>query len=220
MKIKFCGITNLEDARDAISLNIDYLGFVVDFPKSPRSVSIEKFINIVQNIKEEKKRFKIVAVVVNMPEKKIDMLLTSGLVGILQFHGDETPEFCDKYKKQIEVWKAFKLTGDLKKSLSEIEKFRGKIDKFLIDASSAEDKISAKRKQYNFQDFELFKILQKKKYQLILAGGLNPENVQEYVKKLNPAIIDAASGIEKYPGKKSKAKMKKFILSLRGGERA
>lgn len=209
MKIKFCGITNIKDARDIIDFGVDYLGFIVGFPKSPRSIFLEKFINIVQNIKKEKKDFKIVAVVVNLPAKKIDELLKIGLVDILQFHGNETPEFCAEYKKQIEVWKAFKPTGDLEKSLSEIEKFKGKIDKFLIDASNAEDK--EKNKNKNFQDFELFKILQQKKYQLILAGGLNSENIQEYVEKLNPAIIDVVSGIEEYSGKKSKRKMKKFL---------
>ena len=214
MKIKFCGITNLEDALDAIKLTVDYLGFVVNFPKSPRSVSIEKFINIVQNIKKEKKNFKIVAVIVNMPAKKIDKLLAGGLADVLQFHGDETPEFCAEYKKQIEVWKAFKPAGDLEKSYNMIKKFRGKADKFLIDASSAEDKIIEKSQCCNFQDFELFRFLQQKKYPLILAGGLNPENVQEYVKKLNLAIIDIASGIEEYPGKKNKVKMKKFVGSI------
>ena len=171
MKIKFCGITNLEDARDAINLSVDYLGFVIDFSKSQRSISIEKFINIVQNIEKNKKRFKIVVVVVNMTEKKIDKLLKSGLVDVLQFHGNETLEFCAKYKKQIKVWKAFKPSGNLKKSLYEIKKFKGKIDKFLIDASSADDK--EKNKNKNFKDFELFKILQKKKYPLILAGGVD-----------------------------------------------
>ncbi|MEA2065038.1 MAG: phosphoribosylanthranilate isomerase [Patescibacteria group bacterium] len=212
MKIKFCGITNLEDARDAIELGVDYIGFVIDFSKSPRAISLEKFINIVQNIKKKDNNFKIVAVTVNMPVKKIDRLLKIGLVDVLQFHGDETPEFCAEYKKQIEVWKAFKPAGGFEKSYNEIEKFKGCIDKFLIDASSSEDK--GKKKNKSFQDFELFKKLQQKKYPLILAGGLSLENVKDYVKKLNPAIIDAASGIEKYSGKKDKVKMEKLLRNI------
>ena len=80
MKVKFCGITNLEDAKEAIKQGVDYLGFVIDFPKSPRSISTEEFLDIAGRIKQEHDNSsetvpKIVAVTVNMLEEKLEETL-------------------------------------------------------------------------------------------------------------------------------------------------
>ncbi len=215
MKIKFCGITNLKDAKNAIALGVDYLGFIIDFPKSPRSLAMDKFIKLAKQIRKskppEKKFLKIVAVTVNMPEDKLNELLNTNLIDILQFHGNETPEFCGRFKNRAKVWRSFKINPDdnLEKTLSNLEKFKGKIDRFLIDPASADDKAKGAAKKFN--NFSLFKIFEQAGYPLVLAGGINPDNVKLYMEKLNPEIIDVASGIEERPGEKSLEKMKEFF---------
>lgn len=209
----------MEDAKEVIKQGVDYLGFVIDFPKSPRSVSAEDFLNIAGRIKQECGNLpetipKIVAVTVNMSEEKLEELLKAGVVDVFQFHGNESPELCEKYKDKIEVWKAFKPELHNKQEfLQEIEKYKDKVHRFLIDASSAADKGEGQNEK--FQNFELFELLRSKNYPLILAGGLDPENVRDYVEKLKPDTIDTASGIEEFPGKKSKKKMKEFISNIK-----
>ncbi|MFA6171649.1 MAG: phosphoribosylanthranilate isomerase [Patescibacteria group bacterium] len=218
MKVKFCGITNLEDAKNAIARGAGYLGFIVDFPKSPRSVSIGKFLKLAEEIKTLKsvsKNFpKIVAVTVNMEESKLLKLASSGLVDVLQFHGDEAPEFCSRFKKNIEVWKSFKIKGEEneKDKKTELEKYLGKIDKFLLDASSAEDKAGGKK--IKFENYKIFTRLRKLGWPLILAGGISPLNIDSYINKLKPEIIDVSQGVEDYPGKKSNDKMKLLMKNI------
>lgn len=204
MKIKFCGFTNLVDTQNAVEAGVDYLGFVIDFPKSPRSITMENFFKILKKIK--KNNSKIVAVVVDLDEEKINKIVSSKLVDIIQFHGDEDLEVCKKFKRKIEIWKAFKPEKDPADFCKILKSYKGFIDYFLIDASSVADIEKGKKKR--FAQFDLFNQLQKEKYPLILAGGINPSNVQEFIKKLNPEIIDVASGVEEIPGKKDTEKMK------------
>jgi len=218
MKIKFCGITNIEDAKNAIALGVDYLGFIIDFPKSPRSVAMDEFIKLAKQIKKlkllEKKIPRIVAVTVNMPEDKLNELLNTNLIDILQFHGNETPEFCERFKRRIEVWKSFKIkkTENRKQKTEILNNFKRELDRFLLDAASADDKAKGAVKKFN--NFSLFKNFEQAGYPLVLAGGINPDNVKLYIEKLNPEIIDVASGIEEYPGKKSREKMTQLIKKI------
>ncbi|MFA6106538.1 MAG: phosphoribosylanthranilate isomerase [Patescibacteria group bacterium] len=233
MKIKFCGITNIEDAKNAINLGADYLGFIIDFPQSPRSITLEQFMALsakVQNCdsgilseanqipnsqpRRQAGKFqipKIVAVTVDMAENKLNKFLDSNLIDILQFHGNETPELCGRFKNRAEVWRLFKISPDdnLEKTISDLKRFKGKIDRFLIDSASADDKAKGAAKK--FDNFSLFKNFEQAGYPLVLAGGINPDNVKLYIEKLNPEIIDVASGIEDRPGKKSLKKMKELI---------
>ena len=210
MKVKFCGITNSEDAKQAIELGVDYLGFIVDFPKSPRSISIDKFLELAESIKKDfKDKVKIVAVTVSMSEEKLEKLAESGLVDVIQFHGNEAPEICGKFKNRVEVWKNISITN----YKLQITNYKNIVDKFLMDATSIKEKLEGK---YNkFEDFDEFKRLRDEGYKLILAGGLNPENIEDYILKLDPEIVDVASGIEEYPGKKSFVKMEKFVLKTK-----
>lgn len=157
----------------------------------------------------------IVAVTVDMAEDKLRELLAENLIDVLQFHGHETPEFCDQFRNKVEVWRSFKIqtTDDRRQTIEILEKFKGKIDRSLLDAASAEDKANNRNNQ--FKDFKLFKDLQARGYPLVLAGGINPDNVELYINKLNPEIIDVASGIEERPGKKSPEKMKKFMEKIK-----
>lgn len=218
MKVKFCGITNYEDAKNAIDLGVEYLGFIVDFPKSPRNLSIEKFIVLAVEIKDKFPETKIVAVTVDMNEENIRKLIDSRMVDVLQFHGSESPEYCKRYKDEIEIWKSFMpvrtdIEDNRNQDKDSIRLYKGSVDRFNIDASSAKDK--GKGIYREFSSFDHFRKLQKEGYDLILAGGLNPNNIKDFIVKLNPDFIDVASGIEEAPGKKSLNKMKKFMNHIK-----
>ena len=198
----------MEDAKRAIELGVDYLGFIIDYPKSPRSLSLSEFKKLARAIKKESDLIKLVGVVVDMDAKKLNSLISDGLMDVIQFHGKESPEFCKEFKSKIEVWKNIKITDSRK----QIADYNDSVDRFLMDATSIQDKLDGK---YNrFENFEDFKELKEQGYPLILAGGLNPDNIKYYIDKLNPEIVDVASGIEIRPGKKDFEKMTEFIDNI------
>src|SRR5665213_1963706 len=107
VKIKFCGMSAKDSLSCAIGLGVDYLGFVIDYPKSPRSISLKQFLKTAEWLKKNKKgKYKIVAITVNMPIGNIQVIIKSGFADIIQLHGNETIEMI-KNIKGIEVWKAW-----------------------------------------------------------------------------------------------------------------
>ena len=94
-RIKICGITRPEDALTAVACGADAIGLVF-YGKSPRAVTIERATDIVAVVPPF---VSIVALFVNAPEREINHVLASVAVDILQFHGDESPEFCAGFKR-------------------------------------------------------------------------------------------------------------------------
>jgi len=191
----------------AIDLGVDYLGFVVDYPKSPRSISIGQFLKTAEWLKSNKKgKYKIVAVTVDMPVKKIQQIIESDFVDVIQLHGNESVELIKKIKG-IEVWKAWnnKSKGDV----LEMSKY---VDRILLDSGNANEK--ALNISGEFDGFILYNKLKAKRAGLILSGGIDAKNVSRYLDELKPEIIDISRGIETLPGKKSKKKMKDFIETV------
>lgn len=206
-KIKFCGMRSKESLAYVISLGVDYLGFVVDYEKSPRNLTLDKFIELAKWLKENKKRnYKIVAVTVDMPLSKIDKLIDSRVVDVIQLHGNEGIDVINKIKG-IEIWKAWN-----KKSTGNILEAAKHVDKILLDSGDATAK--AKGSSGEFDAFDIYNKLKKEKKSVVISGGIDKDNVQFYLNKLKPEIIDVSRGIETAPGKKSKEKMKQFMKIL------
>ena len=200
--IKICGITNVEDALKATGLGADALGFVF-YEKSPRKISKEKAREIISSLPKEVVK---VGLFVDELEERVEEVLSCCHFDILQFHGDETPDYCKKFTTK--VIKAFKIKD--RQSLIDIPKYE--VDYYLLDAYS-EELPGGTGKTFNR---ELAKEAKKFGRPIILSGGLNPENIIGALKRVSPFGVDVASGVESLPGKKDHKKLKEFISKARG----
>jgi phosphoribosylanthranilate isomerase len=200
--IKICGIKTLSEARAAVEAGADFLGFNF-FPKSVRFIEIQNFIRIASVMKKENPSIKLVGVFVNSSPDEIRSLLEIRALDLAQMHGDESPEFCASFGN-----KAFKAYRGVPEIVARAY-IRNEAPALLVDAGvkgayggtgiTADWPAAAKLA---------------KQYPLLLAGGLNPENVAEAVKQVNPWGVDVASGVESSPGKKDTGKMRSFIQAV------
>jgi phosphoribosylanthranilate isomerase len=198
VKVKICGITNLEDARFAVSAGCDALGFVF-YKKSPRYIKPEKASKI---IKELPKDVKKIGVFVNAKEKTIRYIANLCGLDMLQFHGDQTPQFCQRFSN-YKVIKVFRIKNkiDFKKVLEY------KTPAYLFDTFVPE-KIGGTGKKFNWN---LLRKPDKIKRPVFLSGGLNSRNAKEAIKIVRPDWVDVSSSLELRPGKKDYKKIVEFI---------
>jgi phosphoribosylanthranilate isomerase len=205
VKIKICGITNVEDALAASEAGADALGFNF-YKKSPRYIEPQKAGEIVRQLPP----FVVpVALFVNEREEKIrDIQFTTG-IKVLQFQGDEGPEFCERFSTR--VIKVFQVKD--KESLKQMAHYR--VNAYLLD-SYKEGMRGGTGVAFDWHLAVVAKTLGR----IILAGGLTPENVADAVKLVQPYAVDVASGVEKEKGIKDHGKIKKFISEVRKAARA
>lgn len=200
-KVKICGITNPADAQVAVEAGADAIGFIF-YEKSPRFVALRQAAEISRQIQPYIMR---VGVFVN---PQADMVLRAiGECGLtmLQFHGDESPEFCTQFG--LMNMKAFRVHGP--ETLEQIPKY--KTDAYLLDAYSSTT-LGGTGEKFNW---DLAIEAQKFGKPIFLAGGLTPANVADAIHKVHPFGVDVSSGVESAPGKKDHAKVKAFITAAR-----
>jgi phosphoribosylanthranilate isomerase len=200
-RVKICGITNLADAQSAVEAGADALGFNF-YDKSPRFVTIQRAAEITKQIPPFVMR---VGVFVNAQEEFVLRAIAEAGLTMLQFHGDELPEFCAQFG--LMSMKAFRMRDE--KSLAELPQFQ--TDAYLLDAFSPEARGGTGEK-FNW---DLAVEAQRFGKPIFLAGGLTPENVADAVRKVIPFGVDVASGVESSPGKKDPAKVKAFIAAAK-----
>ncbi len=197
MIIKVCGIKEPEQAKKISELGATHIG-VIYFEKSPRHIEIEDIREIKKNVKNTK----LVAVVVNPVEEKVKRLLE--IADIIQFHGDENIEFLRQFPKE-RVWKAFRIKDYY--DIDKIKPFAEEGISVLIDAFH-KDAYGGTGKQINPK---LAKKIINRYGNIILSGGLSPDNVETLIKDLKPIGVDASSKLEIKPGLKDIQKVKSFI---------
>jgi phosphoribosylanthranilate isomerase len=203
-RVKICGITNLADAQAAIEAGVDALGFVF-YEKSPRRMTIPAAAEISKKLPPFILR---VGVFVNAPEELITRAIGECGLSLLQFHGDEPPEFCTRFG--LMSMKAFRIRDA--ESLKELLKYP--TEAWLLDACSAEN-LGGTGEKFNW---DLAVKAQKFGKPIFLAGGLTPENVAAAVRKVQPFGVDVSSGVESSPGKKDHARVRAFIAHVRQAE--
>jgi phosphoribosylanthranilate isomerase len=201
VRIKICGITNLEDALLAAGLGADALGFIF-YPKSPRKVDPEVARAIVAQLPPF-----VAAVGVFVDEAAAVVQELAGQVGLdwVQLHGQESPEFCRSLGRK--VIKGFRIRDE--KSLLELEPYRNAVQAFLLD--------TYKKGQVGGtgEVFDWHLAREAKNFgRIILAGGLSPGNVAQAIVTARPDAVDAASGTEAAPGKKDPAKLRAFFKAV------
>ena len=200
-RVKICGITNLPDAQAAVAAGADVLGLNF-YERSPRHVSIKNAAEIAKQLPPFVMR---AGVFVNPSKKLVLRAIGDCGLSLLQFHGDERPEFCAQFG--LISMKAFCIRDA--KSLKQLPEFQ--TDAWLLDAFSPEARGGTGEK-FNW---DLAVEAQKFGNPIFLAGGLTPENVVEAVRKVKPFGVDVSSGVESSPGKKDHAKVSAFIAAVR-----
>ena len=169
---------------------------------SPRHVSIKTAAEISKQLPPFVMR---AGVFVNPEEALVTRAIAECGLGLLQFHGDEPPEFCTQFG--LMSMKAFRIRDAA--SLKEIPNYP--TDAYLLDAYSAKERGGTGEK-FNW---DLALAAQKFGKPVFLAGGLTPENVADAVRKVRPFGVDVSSGVERSPGKKDHAKIRAFIDAVR-----
>lgn len=201
VKVKICGITNQADALGAVEAGADALGFVFYEP-SPRHVTTATAANIIRQLPPFLVK---VGVFVDAPEDLVLRAIGECGLNLLQFHGNEPPEYCQQFG--LMSMKAFRLRDSA--SLQELAGYS--TDAWLLDTYAA-DKPGGTGETFNW---ELALEARNWGRPIFLAGGLTPENVAEAVRRVRPYAVDVSTGVEVAPGKKDVAKMKAFIASAK-----
>jgi len=199
--VKICGITNVEDALVAVEAGADALGFIF-YEQSPRFVTTETAASIAQEISRPVAR---VGVFVNAPVETVLEAMSRCHLSLLQFHGDETPEFCLQFG--LMSMKAFRVRDE--SVLAELKRFP--TDAWLLDAYSPAG-LGGTGETFNWDLAIRAKQLGRP---IFLAGGLTVENVAEAVARVRPFGVDVSSGVEASPGRKDHAKVRAFIKAAR-----
>ena len=201
VRVKICGITSTADAITAVEAGADALGFVF-YEKSPRYVTSAQAAAIIRHLPPFISR---VGLFVDMPLDQIQRVLLETGIDTLQFHGEESPEFCRQFHHA--TLKAIRVRGA--ESLREIPSFP--VTGILLDSFVA-GHLGGTGVQFKWELALEAKRLGKP---LILAGGLNVGNVEQAVRTVNPYGVDVSSGVESAPGKKDVAKVRDFIAIAR-----
>jgi phosphoribosylanthranilate isomerase len=201
VKVKICGITNPADAQVAIAAGADLLGFIFS-ETSPRHVTVETAAGIGRNLPPHTVR---TGVFVNASEALVTRAIAECGLNLLQFHGDEPPEFCMRFG--VMSMKAFRVhDAESLKALPNYQTDAWLLDAFLPNAHGG----TGERFNWN-----LAIEAQKFGKPIFLAGGLTPENVAEAVRTVQPFGVDVSSGVEYSPGKKNHEKIRDFIANVR-----
>ncbi len=203
-KVKICGITNLQDALFCAQAGADMLGFIF-YQDSPRYIRPERAAELIKALPTS---VKSVGVFVNEEQKHVEEIIETTNIQVVQLSGDESPDECEGYHG-VDVWKAFRFRRQEETAI---------LRQFSVSAVMLD---GAKDGEYggsgNLPDFSVA-LEMKHFHPVILAGGLQPVNIIDAIKRVAPFAVDVNSGVELVPGKKDHAKVKLLfdvISSLR-----
>ena len=197
--VKLCGITNLQDALFCASSGVDFLGFIF-YKKSPRYIEPSNARMIIGNLPPN---VTPVGIFVNEARKAIEEIIRTTGIRVVQLSGNERPDECERYP--VDVWKSFRIrreeeipaARDYHVAACMLEGATG--DRYGGSGEVPDLSIAVKLKQF---------------HPLILAGGLNPQNVTAAIQCTAPYAIDVNSGVELAAGKKDHAKVRLLFEKL------
>ena len=201
VRVKICGITSPEQALMAQQAGADALGLVV-YSKSSRYVDIQRAAEIRAVIGPETLA---VVLLVNADEATVRQVIAQVQPDLIQFHGDESPEFCQQF--DVPFIRAIRMREGLDID-AEVAAYRADAG-FLFDAWS-DDQYGGTGHQFDWS-----RLPGSRDYPLILAGGLTPDNVASSVSLVNPDMVDVSGGVESSPGVKDQHKVTDFIRNAK-----
>ena len=200
MKVKICGITNIDDALYAAELGADALGFIF-VKSSPRFVTPKAARKIIQELPP----FIVpVGVFVDVPKEEIVEMIEQTGIKFVQLHGNETPEQLAGFP--VSVYKSFRVDSSFNPEI--LSRYKGSA--YLLDTKISGE-LGGTGKTFNWE----IAVKAKKYGRIILAGGLTPENIIDAVRIAQPYAVDVNSGVEERPGKKDQIKLKSLFDRLK-----
>jgi phosphoribosylanthranilate isomerase len=210
-KVKICGLSEIEHAMIAAETGANFLGMV--FASSPRQITPEKAINIVDAIRELESRPVMVGVFVNETVQEVNRIAEQCQLDWVQLSGDETWQYCRDI--DFPIIKVIHVTQDktTEDIISEMEaKYHVglKYDPIILLDSKVKDLYGGSGNTFNWQVAEAVSEI----FPVIVAGGLTPENVGQCISKVRPWGVDTSSGVE-IDHMKSPEKIRAFIQSVR-----
>jgi phosphoribosylanthranilate isomerase len=199
-RIKICGIKDKLSYQHAASLGVDAIGLMF-YPESTRAITIEKAKGM---LSETYLFVDVVAVFVNPLKEMVKKVIETLPITYLQFHGNETPEFCEQFN--FPFIKAIRV--DEKTNYSKLELSYNNASALLLD-SAIKGKFGGTGYQF---DWDLMPSNPKKP--ILLAGGLNKDNVGKAIAQASPYGVDVSGGVENAEGKKDLDKITQFIKAV------
>jgi len=202
-RIKICGITRVQDARAAAECGADAIGLVF-YPPSPRYLSTERAVELRDALPPF---VQTVALFVNPDAAQVAQVLQRVRPGLLQFHGEETPEFCGQFGVPFVKACRMRPGGDALEYLRPFSRAAA----WLFDSHVPE---------YGGvgEGFDLSLLPAVKEKPVILSGGLSPASVAEAIRRVRPWGVDVSSGVESAKGVKDAAKIAAFIAEVRDAD--
>ncbi|NQY51491.1 MAG: phosphoribosylanthranilate isomerase [Piscirickettsiaceae bacterium] len=201
-RVKICGITNYEDAKCAIDNGVDALGLVFH-SASPRFVTVSQAKKIIHNLSPFTN---IVALFVDADAMQVYSCLEALSIDILQFHGNESVDYCEQFgKKYLKVIKMRKNVD-----LISATNIYASASAFLLDSYQ----LGVPGGTGQIFDWSLIEEINKP---IILAGGLNIDNVAMAIERVQPYAVDVSGGIERFKGIKDHQKIRYFMKEVADG---
>ena len=201
VKVKICGITNLEDALMAVEAGADALGFVF-FTGSSRYISPDQAAAIIRLLPPF---VQTVGLFVNEELATVNFVADQCGLDMVQLHGEESPDYCTAVKRR--VIKAFRVKDE--SSLNDMPNYP--VAGYLLDAWSPVAH-GGTGTTFNWD----IAAKAAASHAVILAGGLTPENVAGAISAVRPYAVDVSSGVESAPGSKDAGKVTVFCQSTKG----
>ena len=210
MNIKVCGITQFKQLQQLEALNIDYAGLIF-YKDSPRYMG-DKITG--KQVKEADFDLKKVGVFVNPGYSELLEAIDEYGLDIVQLHGNETPELCEELSAEVEVIKAFRITGDGSINIDDmVADYDAVCDYYLFDTAGLKESFGGTGQQFDWG------VLKKAKIEkpFFLSGGIGPDDAQKVKTFKHPDFfaIDVNSKFEMAPGIKDMAALLKFLQSLK-----
>ncbi len=205
-QVKICGFTRPADAVAAVAAGADSLGLVF-YPPSPRHVSIDQARAIVAEVAPFTC---LTALFLNADKDTVDEVLGELPISMLQFHGIETASYCESFKRPYMKSVSMKSTADIAAYCREYGRARA----FLLDSNVAGAAGGSG------ETFDWALVPREFPASLVLAGGLDTDNVAEAISCVRPAAVDVSSGVESAKGIKDPLMVRKFIAQVRSADAA
>ena len=201
VKVKICGITNVEDALQAVEAGADALGFIF-YKKSPRCITPAKAHEIISSLPPF---ISTVGVFVDKSQAEVERVIRLTGIDVVQVHGHEPPEACVFSRNTIKAVRVKEL-----EDLDPIRDYSFKVSAFLLDTYSPHV-LGGTGVIFNWDI-----AVEAKAYgRIILAGGLTAENVQDAINRVKPYAVDVCGGVEESKGKKNHRLVTDFIFKAK-----
>jgi len=201
-RVKICGITRRQDAEFSVEMGADALGLVF-YPPSPRAVTIAQAQDIITGLPPF---ISIVALFVDAEPEDVKACLAALPIGILQFHGDESPEYCEQFNHPY--MKALRMREGID--------LKAEVGRYASAAAILVDSYQPGIPGGTGQVFD-WSLITDINMPLVLAGGLDVHNVAQAIEQVQPYAVDVSGGVEQAKGIKDNMKISDFMQEVVNG---